>query len=116
MTNRDVEDITTRLQQLQLQRESILREEQELLRRLTGETTREPEGIAVGDRVFIENRISHVPLGRRATPKDCAAIVQRVDPKRIYITTYNGYSTWRAPTNLRRLTECKHKNILSRFP
>ena len=90
MATQDVEDITARLQQLQLQRESILREEQELLRRLTGETTREAADIAVGDRVFIENRISHVPLGRRATRKDRAAIVQRVDPKCVYITTYNG--------------------------
>ena len=67
---------------------------------------------SVGQRVFIENRIRHVPFSRRANPSDRAATVQRVTEDRIYITTYNGYETWRHPSNIRSLSEQEHQNIV----
>ena len=67
----------------------------------------------VGQRVYIQNRIRHVPFGRRSTPRDRAAVVQRVSGDRIYITTYNGFETWRTSTNLRHLTAEEHQDIIA---
>ena len=60
-----------------------------------------------GDKVYITNRIGHVQ-GRPVTAKDRAAVVGTVVPgnsQRVEFRTINGYYTWRAAKNLRRLTE-----------
>ena len=56
-----------------------------------------------GQVVFIENRITHVPIRRRGNQADRAAIVTRVteEPDRVYFTTFNGYSSFCHPRNLR---------------
>ena len=132
-----LQGLITRLQQIQLERDTLLREERQVTARLeeavraTREGSRNGTGASdpgrvspppqagtqregtfnVGERVIIVNRIRHVPFSRRATPADRAATVQRVTEDRIFITTYNGYSTWRRASNLRRLTEQEHRNI-----
>ena len=60
-----------------------------------------------GDKVCITNRLGHAQ-GRPATAKDRAAVVGTVVPgnsQRAEFRTLNGYCTWRAAKNLRRLTE-----------
>ena len=59
----------------------------------------------VGDHVYIRNQVRHVPNGRRSNPADRAAIVEQVTGNRVEIQTGNGYRTWRAPHNLRPITE-----------
>jgi hypothetical protein len=57
----------------------------------------------IGQRVYITNRITHVPLLRRATEADRTAIVTHFTPSRVAIRTINGYHTHRHPKNLRPL-------------
>ena len=70
---------------------------------------------SVGQRVFIQNRIRHVPHGRRPNLGDRAAVVQRVSAGRVVVITYNGKETWRHPENLRRLSDQEHHNILEQL-
>jgi hypothetical protein len=57
----------------------------------------------IGQRVYITNRITHVPLLRRATEADRTAIVTHFTPSHVAIRTINGYHTHRHPKNLRPL-------------
>ena len=57
----------------------------------------------IGQRVYITNRITHVPLLRRATEADRTAIVTHFTASRVAIQTINGYNTHRHPKNLRPL-------------
>ena len=57
----------------------------------------------VGQRVYITNRITHVPLISRATEADRTAIVTHFTAFRVAIRTINGYNTHRHPKNLRPL-------------
>ena len=126
----EVTRLINKLNDLHIRRRRIDEEEEDTLARLQRElrdtSNREappavaavvedpdPHLFAVGDHVHIENRIRHVALF--ANPADRAAIVTRVQPHRIEITTYNGYSTWRAPNNLRHLSEREQNNIRRRY-
>lgn len=71
----------------------------------------QPGVFRVGQRAYIHNRVRHVPPQRRATPLDRACVVQRVSRNRVDIVTYNGHETWRAPGNLRHLSEQEHRDI-----
>jgi hypothetical protein len=62
-----------------------------------------PTVFYIGQRVYITNRITHVPLLRRATEADRTAIVTHFTPSRVAIRTINGYHTHRHPKNLRPL-------------
>jgi hypothetical protein len=57
----------------------------------------------IGQRVYITNRITHVPLLRRATEADRTAIVTHFTPSRVGIRTINGHHTHRHPKNLHPL-------------
>jgi hypothetical protein len=57
----------------------------------------------IGQRVYITNRITHVPLLRRATEADRTAIVTHFTATRVAIRTLNGVHTHRHPKNLRPL-------------
>jgi hypothetical protein len=57
----------------------------------------------IGQRVYITNRITHVPLLRRATEADRTAIVTHFTATRVAIHTINGFHTHRHPKNLRPL-------------
>jgi hypothetical protein len=57
----------------------------------------------IGQRVYITNRITHVPLLRRATEADRTAIVTHFTPSRVAIRTITGHHTHRHPKNLRPL-------------
>jgi hypothetical protein len=57
----------------------------------------------IGQRVYITNRITHVPLLRRATEADRTAIVTHFTQSCVAIRTINGYHTHRHPKNLRPL-------------
>ena len=61
-----------------------------------------------GDHVYIRNQIRHIPAGRRGSPADRAATVERVTGNRVEIRTANGYATWRAARNLRPITETQY--------
>lgn len=130
MSTEDLESLIERLHQLRLERQRILNEEERTiasLRDLTRSRARRqhqnrgvspdptehphPGVFEVGQHVYIDNRIRHVPLTRRTTPADRAAVVARVTVDRIYIQTYNGYETWRHPGNLRHLTDRERANI-----
>lgn len=132
--NNEISDLIGRLERLHIERQALLRQEQEITERLREATdTRRDTGAGgavqpgrvsptpaapgqgrfqVGDRVFIQNRIRHVPRERNANPGDRAAIVQRASRHRVDITTYNGLSTWRRPENLRYLRAEEHLNII----
>jgi hypothetical protein len=57
----------------------------------------------IGQRVYITNRITHVPLLRRAMEADRTAIVTHFTATRVAIRTINGFNTHRHPKNLRPL-------------
>jgi hypothetical protein len=57
----------------------------------------------VGQQVYITNRITHVPLLRRATEADRTAIVTHFTATRVAIRTLTGVHTHRHPKNLRPL-------------
>jgi hypothetical protein len=61
---------------------------------------------AVGDCVVITNKTTR-PLNCPKNNGDKTATVIKVAPKRIDITTSNGFATWRSPNNLqlRRIDE-----------
>jgi len=134
MSQDELGNLITRLSELQLQRQNILQEEQRITQRIAelprrGEDDRHraahaPSRVSpppppaprrgvfsVGQRVFIENRIRHVPFGRRASPADRAAVVHRVTTDKVHIVTYNGFETWRHPANIRHLTNQEHRDI-----
>ena len=138
MSGRSIQQLLYKLQELQIQRQENLRVEQETLQELREklEGTRGNQArsvsptpleaihsaessiqqrlqFSVGDRVYIENKIRHVPVIRRANPKDRAAVVQRVKGEQIHIVTYNGYNTWRKSSHLRHLSTAEHHNIIS---
>ena len=91
-----------------LQPQEPLPEDNDQQRRVIPPPTPHISGsIRLGSQVYITNRITHVPLFRRATIRDRAAIVTTIDrhTDRIYIRTYNGHKTWRIARNLRHLSE-----------
>ena len=65
----------------------------------------------VGDTVYITNRIRHVPFGRQSTHADRAATIDRIINGRVYVTTFNGFQTWRLDNNLRTLTQEEARDI-----
>jgi hypothetical protein len=62
-----------------------------------------PTVFYIGQRVYITNRITHVPLLRRATEADRTAIVTHFTATRVAIRTITGVHTHRHPKNLRPL-------------
>ena len=145
MRTAKVEDILSRLQELQIARGAIFRQEVGLLNELHTHTSNsererqqphreEPEetaaraerttplkprrilGFYVGQHVYINNLIRHVELGK-ATPAEWAAVVTKITtaPKRVYIETYNGYSTWRDPSNIVRLPAREQVRICNTY-
>jgi hypothetical protein len=62
-----------------------------------------PTVFYIGQRVYITNRITHVPLLRRATEADRTAIVTHFTATRVAIRTITGIHTHRHPKNLRPL-------------
>jgi hypothetical protein len=60
-------------------------------------------GFHIGQRVYITNHITHVPLLCRATEADRTAIVTHFTATRVAIRTINGFHTHRHPKNLRPL-------------
>lgn len=127
MTEEDIESIIQRLKELQVHRDHIREEERQLLARAedllrptsqTGRVSPEPNPrrettptFRTGEKVYITNRIRHVPGTRHAILADRACVVQRTTPDRVYIRTYNGYETWRAANNLRLLSESERRII-----
>ena len=117
MSEEGTDDIIRRLQELHLEKEELHEEEKELLSRLRSKSEQEEEsdnraeGFAVGDHVYITNKVSHLPPLRRATPADRAAIVDNITRTRVYLITYRGHHTWRQPGNIRALTPREQRNI-----
>lgn len=137
--SRDIQTIIERLNSLSLERQRIAEKERALLRQatlLTSNTGGQPdpaqhgrggrispiedefvdaeeeEGVfEVGDHIYIENRIRHVPFRLRPAPQDRTGIEHRVTEDRVYLRTYNGYDTWRNSRNVRRLSESERENL-----
>ncbi len=68
---------------------------------------REVNGIAVGDRVRVKNKVKKPATWISTTPwsadKERVATVTRVTPTQIHFVTDNGTKTWRAPNTLEKL-------------
>ena len=129
MTTNDIAALTSRLEQLRLERERINQEEGELLSAIrrasldpntadettedNPSTTTEPTGtFRVGQRVLITNRVTHVPADK-ITIKDRAAVITGFTAAgKIKLKTYRGHKTWRNPGNLRELTDEAHERII----
>jgi len=120
----DINRIAQQLEQLQIRRENLEREERTLLaelRTLGGEEPT-PEGdpqqqqqqqqrpnpqdggrLRRGDAAHITNRLGAAhAFGRRARETDRAAIATgtSTNPNRIHLIAFNGHRTWRLPDNL----------------
>jgi len=115
----NINRITQQLEQLQLERSRLEQEERILLAELRTLGGEEPDPseqqqqnqqdesrFRRGDTVYITNRLGagHA-FGRRARATDRAAVITGISthPNRVYLTTFNGYRTWRLPDNLRRI-------------
>jgi hypothetical protein len=75
----------------------------------TTETDERVNGIAKGDRVRIKNRVRKPATWTSTTEwteaKERVATVTRVTREQIHFVTENGTHTWRAPNNVRLLSE-----------
>ena len=130
MRNNAVREIIAELERLQITREETDQRERQLIDRLRAieEDREDADGtepqaahpaavdFAPGDFVAITNRLGpgHV-FGRRARATDRAGTVTKrtIRPDRVYLTTFNGYRTWRASQNVRRLTQAEVNQIRS---
>ena len=69
----------------------------------------------IGQHVYIQNTVGHVRL-KCITTADRASIVTKITgdrskATRVWVTTYNGHSTWRHPSNLRHLLPSERTRI-----
>lgn len=105
--------LSSRLKKIHIQRERLLKEEKEILRQLDDtRSLRQAGPFRIGDLVCITNRLGALsPLGRRATLSDRAAVVKQVDSNRVTFTTYRNRDSWRAPSNLRLLTDAERAQL-----
>ena len=66
-------------------------------------------GIEVGDRVWIKNKVQKPAHWRSQTPwiksEYRTARVTKISTRQIFVLTDNGIDTWRAPSNLRKITK-----------
>lgn len=132
MDNQDeLKGLILKLQRLKIEGDQIRAEEQTVLKRLSvlvatkdskdTKRTSIPTNVIptegdsvpfeIGEHVYIKNKIRHVPSSRRINRKDRASVVDRIINEKVYITTYNGSSTWRHHKNLNSLTLSEQKNI-----
>ena len=115
MEDSRIDDIIAELRSLRLQvarLESELSDERNRPTPPTGPPARlasEDHGYAVGDRVYILNKIkkpatwvSSVAWSEAEAKK---ATITAVRTRQIFFTTDNGVETWRAPNNLRKLPD-----------
>ena len=68
-------------------------------------------GFNPGDPVYITNRIQNIPIGRRVTTADRAAIVRKVTAERVYFTTATGKESWRSPKNLKKISQEDYRRL-----
>ena len=68
-------------------------------------------GFNPGDPVYITNRIQNIPIGRRTTTADRAAIVRKVTAERVYFTTATGKETWRNAKNLKKISQEDYRRL-----
>ena len=123
--NNDLNELINQLDQLHLERQEINQREQQLLRDLRqaqraqapnapppppANNPRNPPLYRVGDLVYITNRLGPAQVfGRRINGGDRGGTVTRFTPNnnRVYLTTFNGYETWRQVRNVRRITQAE---------
>ena len=122
--NRTIDDLTTQLEDLRLERLRIDEREREVLDNLRtlASSPRRPAGrtpvrrssltFATGDYVFISNAVGHVSP-RRPTARDRAGVVVDITPCRVHVKTANGDHTSRKPSNLRRLHPDDYQAIVN---
>lgn len=109
----DIDSLTQELQNLHLRIEQI---ERTIAAQTASQRGRiesaanerhEINGIAVGDRVRVKNKVKKPATWISETPwsanKERIATVTRVTPLQIHFVTDNGTRTWRAPNNLEKL-------------
>jgi hypothetical protein len=109
MTDRDISQLITELKELKLKELQVLATIESLIQQ--AEVTQgtliipgDPTFFQVGDRVVIINKVRR-PLNRSVNNGDRTAVVIKVSEGRIDLKTSNGFSTWRAPQNLRHRTQ-----------
>ena len=126
MSSEEEEDLITRLEQLQITRREIAREEERILQRLRAQAEASQPGaapaaeeqqrrtrdeIGIGDHVCVTDNTPHAGF-RRATTADRAAIVDNIaNTGRIYFRTCNGTRTWRTRNHLHILSPQERANI-----
>jgi hypothetical protein len=101
-SNIDIEDLLTQIRDLTL-RVARLEQEKTNSEHSTNDNRSE---LLVRDRVCIKNRIrrpANWPTNKPWTEaNERLAVVTRITPDRVYITTDNGTLTWRQPQNLKK--------------
>jgi hypothetical protein len=103
MTEIDVNKLIEELRALKLRVARLERENKES----TEQRTTTNKALAVGDRIFIRNRIhkpkNWPPEKDWSDKKERTATVTKITTNQVHFTTDNGTRTWRAPHNISKL-------------
>ena len=104
MEEEQIEDLTRELNELKIRQAVLIA----AISRLQA-APNVVNGIEVGDRVWIKNKVRKPAHWPSQTPwvesEYRTARVTKVSARQIFVLTDNGIDTWRAPNNLRRITE-----------
>ena len=105
MKEEEIKNLISKLEQLHVESGKTIDE----IKRLAGKAATEPEPgtrtntFKTGDKVYITNRVTTLPIGRRSTTADRVAIVTKASGNQVYFTTANGRETWRSASNLKKI-------------
>ena len=114
MEERKLDELIGKLKALKIEEASILAQiaglnASESVIATAASTEERVNGIARGDRVRIKNRVRKPATWTSKVEwteaKERVGTVTRVTPEQIHFVTENGTQTWRAPNNVRRLSE-----------
>lgn len=114
MDEEQLQGLLNRLQELHLETGEILSKIEQATGSQKTEDKAPPrsgDGFNPGDPVYITNRIQNIPIGRRVTTADRAAIVRKVSGDRVYFTTATGKETWRTAKNLKRISSQDYNRL-----
>ena len=127
MSEEDIETLLSSLENINIHRQQIDREERDILcqlHSLSSQWPGAPRGSTAsqaaaavsahtfysGQHMYITNPVNHL-LPHEVRPSNQAAIIKSISGSRIYLKTYNGYHTWCLSNNLRPLTVTEWCNI-----
>lgn len=117
MAEKQIEELTKELRTLKIRVATLEAENDQRVRRESREHTRalatpsnekeQVNGIGIGDRVRITNHVKKPAYWTKAwdEKKERVATVTKINPLQIHFRTDNGVNTWRAPNNVRKITD-----------